>query len=197
MSAIKLPVRAVYPWDRLEFLDADGQPVAPEDIAAALNAAPKLAFEGLTVEALGEMLSETGEEMGDPPHDLFARTSWLVAHDTALLSRLQAFAALQAPQWMPITVEAVQGRGYLLLRPDPLVTACHEPKVAALISSEMVSGEFEWEEEGGTTYSFHCFSHYLPLNALPAAPERALIDQPAPAPFGSYLGSDDSDCGNG
>lgn len=29
MSAIKLPVRAVYPWDRREFLDADGQPVAP------------------------------------------------------------------------------------------------------------------------------------------------------------------------
>lgn len=63
----------------------------------ALNAAPTRAFEGLTVEALGEMLSEAGEEMGDPPHDLFARGAWLAAHDAALLSRLQAFDAPKPP----------------------------------------------------------------------------------------------------
>lgn len=188
MNAIKLPVTATTVGeDECDlFFDANNRKIPAWEIAAALNAAPTRAFEDLTLSELHRIIDE---DIADPES--------MVGDASTLLRRLQAFAAPQVPQWMPITVEAVQGRDYLLLRPDPLVAACHEPKVAALIPSERVSGEFEWEEEGGTTYSFHCFSHYLPLNALPAAPERALIDQPAPAPVGYYLGGDDSDCGNG
>lgn len=88
-----------------------------------------------------------------------------------LFDGLQAFAAPQAPRWLPITVEAVIGKGHLLLRPSKASAACDWPKVAELVSSDRVPGEFEWAEEGGCSYSFECFDGYMPLTSLFALEE--------------------------
>lgn len=148
-------------------VDATGGIIPLEEIAAALNAAPKRAFETLTVAALSQMLDSIVEEFGEWPSEGSTddQIAWRAKADAAFLSRLQAFAA---PAWQPITVEAVNGKGFLLLMPTKTIAACKYPTVAQLIPSERSLGKFEWEEEGGTTYSFRCFSHFMPL---PAAPE--------------------------
>lgn len=80
MSGIKLPVTVEMGC----IFDANGFEVDPEEIAAALNAAPKQAFENLTIRELYEMIDECGDS------------------EEAFLARLQAFAAPIAPAWQPI-----------------------------------------------------------------------------------------------
>ncbi len=148
MSKIKLPIRALYP-DSLQFVDADGQPVAPDDIAAALNAAPKRAFEELTVRELCAMME--GDDVSEEQ----------------LLSRLQAFAAPVAPAWRLITVDAVKDKGYLLLRPIADLEA--QAPIVAKFDYSAFDGEPEWQKDDGNSYAFHCFDGWLPLPAAPDA----------------------------
>lgn len=155
-------------------MDRDGAPVPSAHIAAALNAAPTRAFEELTVEALGAMrdaarleaFEQTSRDRLDGPLCAAWRAAMFRADDESLLAALQAFAAPQGPRWLPITVEAVSGKGHLLLRPSKISAPCNWPTVAELVSSDRVPGEFEWMDEGGCSYSFGCFDGYMPLTPL-------------------------------
>jgi hypothetical protein len=96
MSGIKLPVRLAetVSGDTDSFLlDASNNYVIYEEIAAALNAAPKRAFAELTADGVGLILQNVLIEIGDPPDNGVERQEWLKLHDATVLAHLQAFAA--------------------------------------------------------------------------------------------------------
>lgn len=172
MSEIKLPV-TVYKVDQeawncefLRIIDAEGRDLTKDQVAAALNAAPKRAFEELTADGVGLILQNVLIEIGEPPDNGAERQEWLKRHDATVLAHLQAFAAPVAPAWQPIAEEAVKGKGYLLLRPIADLKA--QAPVVAKFGYSAIEGDPEWQQDGGISYAFHCFDGWQPL---PAAPE--------------------------
>lgn len=170
MSEIKTPVTVGVvddgAYELYHLYDADGYEISLDQIAAALNAAPKRAFEELTAEALETIFDEADEDVKRRLDKSSGAREWRVAIYAALLSRLQAFAAPVAPAWQPITVEAVKGKGYLLLRPIADLKA--QAPVVAKFGYSAIEGDPEWQQDGGISYAFHCFDGWMPL---PAAPE--------------------------
>jgi hypothetical protein len=180
MSGIKLPVTVEEDADLFRenvrsmwiLREDDGREIirssqqnALQRIAAALNAAPKRAFAELTEKTYAALVNKATREVR-ADHDYLAGDADLsVEIAAAVVSLLQAFAAPVAPAWLGITEQAVRGKGFLLLHPIERLKA-QAPIVAEF--ERALSGEAQWIEEGGTTYSFDCFTHWQPL---PAAPE--------------------------
>lgn len=69
--------------------------------------------------------------------------------------------------WQPITLDAVKGEGFLLLRPVAELKA-PAPVVAELVFN--ARGEPVWSDHYSDTYGFHSFDGFMPL---PPARENA------------------------
>lgn len=153
---IKLPVRVEeYFEEYVEFVDAEGQPVVPEGIAAAMNAAPKRAFEGLTLTEFTLMAAKHNKRSGIDLKGLF--------------DDLQAFAAPVAAAWreienLPLPREFV----YLQPKDRRILTV-----IAALREQEyQVAAEPTFECRDGHIYNLDYFTHWQPLPAAPEAQGR-------------------------
>lgn len=144
------------------FYDADDKIVSAHDLAAALNAAPTRAFDGLTAKALETIFDEADEDVKRRLDKSSGAREWHDAIYDAILSRLQAFAAPQAPQWQPIETAPRDGTIILLYSREAEVCFGRWHKNPAI----------EWlaSSNGFDSVAFpkDAFTHWMPL---PAAPE--------------------------
>lgn len=167
MNGIKLPVTGVSIIEgELTIWDRNGVEIEmrASDHADALNAAPTRAFEGLTVEALGNAMKDAAVSAGDTYPPKPDEATWRNKYLTALLSKIQAFAAPQVPQWMPIGAEGASGQvffGY---------SKCDGLSIWVL---EAVQGGENWYEcvysEAGHSEDLPTVTHWMPLPAPPEA----------------------------
>ena len=142
MSGIKLPVTA----KGVFVFDADGQGVAgcgpyAKEIAAALNAAPKRAFERLNPAMLRMLIREAsqGVDAGSLAADQERAFN--------LVSLLQAFAAPVAPAWQPIET-APKGKTVLVFYRNSL----GKGRIVKATFIERFAQESDGEEHGNEEY---------------------------------------------
>lgn len=175
MNAIKLPVRMVEIGCGEAFVTDDAgvtHNLSDRELAAALNAAPTRAFGELTPKMIGLMVNDVVREVGERHENATVQeySDWQKRCDEAMLSRLQAFAASLRSE------ERAEARRAALEEAAQLAEACDSP-FSCPTDEQHEAVDLMARRIAGTI--------------------RDRIDQPVPAAVGSYLGSDDSDCGNG